>query len=120
MKTITHLRIILRFCSALLLVFMAYASFGSGSVGGGGGVSQYGAMYKQGKSLFFQKVACASAECSIAKSDLNESLARELVESLRTKDELKAEESQTDQAISNLVGDEVEKVEHYLSRRFNI
>lgn len=105
---------------ALVVVFMATFSLGSGSVGGGGGISQYGQMYKQGKAIFFQKVACPRAECAIKKSDLNASLARDLVASLRSKDELKAEESASDKAVASLVGNEIEKVEHYLSRRFNL
>ena len=106
--------------SALLIAFVATFCFGSGSVGGGGGISQYGQKYKQGKAIFFQKVACARTECAIRKSDLDVSLARELVGSLRSKDELKAEESSSDKAVAVLVGKEVEYVEHYLSRRFNL
>ena len=105
---------------ALALLIAASLSFGSGSVGGGGGISQFGQDYKQGKVIFFQKVACDRAECTVKKSDLNATLAQELVASLRSKDELKAEESPTDKAVANLVGNEVEKVEHYLSRRFRL
>ena len=105
---------------ALALLFAASLSFGSGSVGGGGGISQFGQTYKQGKVIFFQKVACDRAECTIKKSDLNATLARELVASLRSKDELKTEESPADKAVANLVGNEIEKVEHYLSRRFRL
>lgn len=105
---------------AVTLLFAASPSFGSGSVGGGGGISQFGQTYKQGKVIFFQKVACDRAECTIKKSDLDAALARELVASLRSKDELKAEESPTDKAVANLVGNEIEKVEHYLSRRFKL
>ena len=105
---------------ALALLFAASLSFGSGSVGGGGGISQFGQTYKQGKVIFFQKVACDRAECTIKKSDLNAALAGDLVASLRSRDELKAEESQADKAVANLVGNEIEKVEHYLSRRFRL
>ena len=77
-------------------------------------------MYKQGKTIFFQKVACDSAECSIKRTDLTTSLARELVESLRSKDALKLNETASDKFIANLDSDEVEKVEHYLSRRFKL
>lgn len=104
----------------LALLFAAVFSYGSGSVGGGGGISQFGQTYKQGKVIFFQKVACDRAECTITKSDLNATLARELVASLRSRDELKAEETPADKAVANLVGNEIEKVEHYLSRRFRL
>ena len=101
-------------------ILFAVESLASGSVGGGGGLNQYDQMYKQGKVIFFQKVACDRTECSIRRSELNESLARDLVASLRSKDELKLTETAADKAISSLASDEVEKVEHYLSRRFRI
>ena len=105
---------------ASVSLFAASMALGSGSVGGGGGISQFGQSYKQGKTIFFQKVACDRSECAIKRSDLNASLAQELVGSLRSKDELKAQESATDKAVASLSGNEVEMVEHYLSRRFKL
>ena len=59
------------------------ASFASGSIGGGSGVSQFGQMYKQGKVVFFRKLACRSG-CPIQRDRLDKGLAANLVESITT------------------------------------
>ena len=104
----------------------------SGSVGtGGSGVSQYGQMYEQGKALFFTKVACSRQDCPIRRDQVSANLAAGLVESLRTRHEVKLEESENDAVISILCpgqnakncvegGDEQAMVQHYLTRRFDI
>lgn len=101
----------------------------SGSIGGGSGVSQYGKMYTQGKVVFFRKLACREG-CPIARSRLDKTLAANLVESIKTRDALKAEPSAHDETISLLCPgpnakdcngvDEQELVQHYLSRRFGV
>lgn len=104
--------------------------FASGSIGGGSGVSQFGQMYKQGKVAFFRKLACRSG-CPIERQQLDKSLAESLVESIKTRDALKAEPGRHDETISllcpgaNAKGctpgvDEQEMVQHYLSRRFGV
>lgn len=105
------------------------ASFASGSIGGGSGVSQFGQMYKQGKVVFFRKLACRSG-CPIQRDRLDKGLAANLVESITTRDALKAETSAHDETVSllcpgaNAKGctgvDEQELVGHYLSRRFGV
>lgn len=102
----------------------------SGSIGGGSGVSQYGKMYTQGKVVFFRKLACREG-CPIDRRDLDKTLAANLVESIKTRDALKAETSIHDEMIgllcpgTNAKGcgdgvDEQELVQHYLSRRFGV
>ena len=108
---------------------MPLAVQASGSIGGGSGVSQYGKMYTQGKVVFFRKLACREG-CPIRRSGLDKALAASLVESIKTRDALKAEPSVHDETISLLCPgsnakdcngvDEQELVQHYLSRRFGV
>lgn len=104
--------------------------FASGSIGGGSGVSQFGQMYKQGKVAFFRKLACRSG-CPIQRQEVDKDLAASLVESIRTRDALKAEPGRHDETISLLCPgadaqgctpgvDEQEMVQHYLSRRYGV
>ncbi len=115
---------------ALALAPTVIAS-GSISAGNSGSVSQFGNFYKQGKIAFFKKVACSRADCPVKRNQVNGSLAGSLVESLRTRAELKLEASETDAIISVLCPgenagdcagrpDEQEMVQYYLTRRFNI
>lgn len=120
MSSIHSSKKLLTLCVAAIFSLFAVGSFGSGSVGGGGGISQFGQVYKQGKTIFFQKITCDRSECSYRRSQLDENLARDLVESLRTVDALSLTESETDQAIEALSSDEIEPVEYYLARRFRI
>ena len=131
-----HLHSLRFLVAAILLVtggmLLSPAALGSGSIGSSsGGVTQYGQMYKQGKAAFFGKIACSRSECPIQRSDVNAALAAGLVESLRTRDELKLEETKNDAAISLLCPganaqdcadrpDEQDMVLHYLTRRFGI
>lgn len=114
----------------LALAPTAIAS-GSISVGSGSGVSQFGDLYKQGKIAFFKKVACSRPACPVKRDQVSDSLAGGLVESLRTRAELKLETSENDAIISVLCPgeragdcagrpDEQEMVQYYLTRRFNI
>lgn len=108
------------------------AALASGSVGAGAsGISQYGALYKQGKSAFFRKLACNREQCSFKRSEVSEKLARSLVASLATRAEVKFEVSDTDMIINQLCPgegatgctgtvDEQEAVQYYLNRRFGI
>ena len=137
-RIVTRMKLSLK-DSLLFAVLLATATalpspavLASGSVGtGGSGVSQYGQMYEQGKALFFKKIACSREDCPIRRDQVNATLAAGLVESLRTRDELKAEESENDAVISILCpgqngkncvegGDEQAMVQHYLTRRFDI
>ena len=104
--------------------------FASGSIGGGSGASQFGQMYKQGKVAFFRKLACRSG-CPIQRDQIDKNLAASLVESIKTRDALKAEPGRHDETVSllcpgaNAKGctpgvDEQEMVLHYLSRRFGV
>jgi len=117
-----------------LLAAFAFAApptvFASGSIGGGSGVSQFGQMYKQGKVAFFRKLACRSG-CPIERDQVDRDLAAALVESIKTRDALKAEPGRHDGTVSLLCPganakdctpgvDEQEMVEHYLSRRFGV
>ncbi|MCY4212315.1 MAG: hypothetical protein OXF68_01670 [Gammaproteobacteria bacterium] len=118
--------------TALAALLSSPAALASGSVGAGaGGISQYGALYKQGKSAFFRKLACNRADCAIKRSEVNAAMARGLVESLATRAQLKFEESSTDALVKRLCPgegatgcdgkvDEQEAVQYYLSRRFGV
>ena len=119
--------------TSLLAAFAVAAPatvFASGSIGGGSGVSQFGQMYKQGKVAFFRKLACRSG-CPIQRDQIDKNLAASLVESIKTRDALKAEPGRHDETVSllcpgaNAKGctpgvDEQEMVQHYLSRRFGV
>ena len=52
--------------------------------------------------VFFRKVACSRSTCPVKRDQLSGSLAAGLVESLRTRAELKFEESENDAIISVL------------------
>ena len=118
--------------SALIAVLLIPTTLASGSIStGNSGVSQFGQIYKQGKMVFFRKVACSRSACPVKRNQLSGNLATGLVESLRTRAELKFEESENDAIISVLCPgenagdcagrpDEQEMVQYYLTRRFNI
>ena len=118
--------------TSLTALLASPAALPSGSVGtGAGGISQYGALYKQGKAAFFHKLACKRADCAIKRSQVNAALARDLVASLATRAEVKFEQTETDALISQLCPgegatgcdgkvDEQEAVQYYLSRRFGV
>lgn len=109
-------------------------AFASGSIGaGGGGISNFGQIYRQGKKLFFHKIACSKAHCPIKRSEVNANRAASLVNSLEARDELKDLEEETrddqiikllcpgDEAAGCLVNlDEQEMVRYYLTRRFKL
>ena len=112
-------------------VLVAPVSLASGSIGGGSNaLSSYGQTYKQGKIVFFRKIACSRADCPIKRSEVDASLAGSLVESLRTRDALKLQPMEHDATIEILCpgdnaqgcggADEQEMVRYYLSRRFGI
>lgn len=105
---------------ALATTVFATGALASGAIGGGGAVSQYGQAYKQGKVIFFQKVACVAEGCAVSKDAVSADFARQLIASIRTRGALRAEESATDRIASGLSSDEAEKVQHYLARRFNV
>lgn len=115
---------------ALALVPTVIAS-GSINAGSGGSASQFGNLYKQGKTAFFKKVACSRPACPVKRDQVSSSLADGLVESLRTRAELKLETSEEDAIISVLCPgekagdcagrpDEQKMVQYYLTRRFNV
>ena len=91
----------------------------SGSAGGGGGVSKFGQEYTQGKAIFFKKVACDKG-CPLSRKQVTAEMAKKLVSTIRSRDELGKSESEMDKIVALLKESEVEKVEHYLARRFNI
>lgn len=102
-------------------LMLAPAALGSGSVGAGAaGISQYGALYKQGKIVFFGKLACSRAECPIRRDQVDASLAESVVGSIRSAAGIRLEESPHDAAVAALSAEEQEKVQYYLSRRFGI
>ncbi len=104
----------------------------SGSVGAGSsGINLYGALYNQGKTAFFGKLACDDGECPIYKDTLDRALAASLVASLASRAEVKFETTETDAMISRLCPgenavncdgkiDEQQAVQYYLSRRFGV
>ena len=115
-----------------VVTLLSPVTLASGSIStNSGSVSQYGQLYKQGKVLFFKKVACSRQACPVKRDQVSANLAAGLVESLRTRAELKFEVSENDAAISVLCPgenagdcagrpDEQEMVQYYLTRRFNI
>ena len=102
------------------VILLNMPAFASGAIGGGGAVSQYGQAYKQGKAVFFQKVACVRESCAIRKSEVSTEFARSLVTSIDSRGGLKANETATDKIANSLTSDEAEKVKHYLARRFGV
>ena len=125
------LYIVVCFSASITLLAPATLASGSISAGSSGVSSQYGQLYKQGKVAFFRKVACSRAECPVKRDQVSSNLAAGLVESLRTRAELKFEEAENDAIISVLCPgenagdcagrpDEQEMVQYYLTRRFNI
>ena len=115
-----------------VVTLLSPVTLASGSIStNSGSVSQYGQLYKQGKVLFFKKVACSREACPVKRGQVSANLAAGLVESLRTRAELKFEVSESDAVISVLCPgenagdcagrpDEQEMVQYYLARRFNI
>lgn len=91
----------------------------SGSAGGAGGVSKFGQMYTQGKSVFFKKIACDN-DCPLSRKDINKEKAKQIVTAIQSRDALEKSESELDEIVSLLNDSEIERVEHYLVRRFNI
>ena len=118
--------------AAIAAFLISPAAIASGSVGAGtGGISQYGDLYKQGKSAFFRKLACNRPECPLKRNEINKELARAIVASLATRVEVKFDESKTDALINRLCPgegatgcaskvDEQEAVLWYLSLRFGV
>ena len=100
------------------LMLGAPSALGSGSIGAGAGISQYGAIYKQGKMVFFGKLACSRAECPIKRDQVDAALAEAVVRSIRSAAGIRLEESGHDAAVAALGADEQEK--YYLSRRLGI
>ena len=115
-----------------VVTLLSPVTLASGSIStNSGSVSQYGQLYKQGKVLFFKKVACSREACPVKRDQVGADLAAGLVESLRTRAELKFEETENDTVIKVLCPgenagdcagrpDEQEMVQYYLARRFNI
>ncbi len=102
-----------------LVAVCSQLAVASGSAGGGGGVSKFGQMYTQGKSVFFKKIACDN-DCPLSRKDVNKEKAKQIVTAIRSRDALGKSESEMDEVVSLLNDSEIEKVEHYLARRFNI
>ncbi len=104
----------------------------SGSVGAGSsGINLYGALYNQGKTAFFGKLACDGGDCPIRKDALDHALAMSLIASLASRAEVKFESNETDAIVSRLCPgenasncdgkiDEQQAVQYYLSRRFGV
>lgn len=104
-----------------LAVLLAPLALGSGSIGGGsGGISQYGQLYKQGKMVFFHKLACSRAECPIKRNQVNSARAARVIASIEGAADIRPEESPYDEAVSVLTADERKKLRYYLARRFRI
>ena len=115
-----YIGLVIKILGITVLMMAPTSILASGAIGGGGAVSQYGQAYKQGKAIFFQKVACSRAECTVTKNAVNVDFARELISSIGTRGALKTTESETDKIANRLSSDEAEKVKHYLARRFNV
>lgn len=105
--------------AVLSIAICSPLAIASGSAGGAGGVSKFGQMYTQGKSVFFKKIACDS-DCPLSRKDINKEKAKQIVTAIQSRDALEKSESDLDEIVSLLNDSEIEKVEHYLVRRFNI
>lgn len=97
----------------------AHLVIASGSAGGGGGPSKFGHVYTQGKAIFFKKIACDKG-CPLTRKEVTSDKAKEIVSAIRSRDELSKSESEMDNVVSLLDESEMDKVEHYLARRFKI
>ncbi|MYC24456.1 MAG: hypothetical protein F4X56_00890 [Gammaproteobacteria bacterium] len=102
-----------------VIAISAHLVVASGSVGGGGGPSKFGHMYTQGKAIFFKKIACDKG-CLLTRKEVTSDRAKEIVSAIRSRNELSKSESEMDKVVSLLEDSEMDKVEHYLARRFKI
>ena len=91
----------------------------SGAASGGSGFNQSGQMYMQGKIVFFKKLACDSG-CPLTRSSVSRTSASTVLESLKSKNALKANKTDIDNVVSSLSSDEGEQVAQYLTRRFDL
>lgn len=105
--------------AAIVVAISAHLVAASGSVGGGGGPSKFGHVYTQGKAIFFKKIACGEG-CPMTRKEVTADKAKEIVSAIRSRNELSKTESEMDKVVSSLEESEIEKVEHYLARRFKI
>lgn len=105
--------------AAIVIAIAAHLVVASGSVGGGGGPSKYGQMYIQGKAVFFKKIACGKG-CLLTRKEVTSDKAKEIVSAIRSRNELSKSELGMDKVVSLLEESEMDKVEHYLARRFKI
>ncbi|MCY3883469.1 MAG: hypothetical protein OXG24_00990 [Gammaproteobacteria bacterium] len=119
MNTHKSLRRALTLFAAMVVAISAHFVVASGSAGGGGGASKFGEMYTQGKAVFFQKIACDKG-CPLTRKEVTSEKAKEIVSAIRSRDSLSKSKSEMDKVVSLLEESEVDKVEHYLARRFNI
>ena len=104
---------------AIVVAISAHMVVASGSVGGGGGPSKFGHMYTQGKAIFFKKIACDKG-CLLTRKEVTSDKAKEIVSAIRSRNELSKSDSEMDKVVSLLEESEMDKVEHYLARRFKI
>lgn len=119
MKVQEHLNKSIAIAAILVLAVCSQLTVASGSAGGGGGVSKFGQMYTQGKTVFFKKIACDS-ECPLSRKDVTKEKAKEILAAFRSRDALGKSETEMDEIVELLSESEIEKVEHYLARRFNL
>ena len=103
------------------IALLSAAALGSGSISSGtGGVTQYGAIYTQGKKVFFGKLACSRAECPIKRNEVDAALAESVVRTIWPSTGVAPDASRYDAAVGALTSDEQAMVAYYLSRRFGI
>ena len=89
--------------ASIAALLFSPAAHASGSVGAGtSGISQYGKLYKQGKSAFFRKLACNRSRCAFKRNEVGQWLAKALVASLAARHEEKFELSEIDSIIAQL------------------
>ena len=119
MKTQESLNKLTAFAAIFVIAVCSQLAVASGSAGGGGGVSKFGQMYTQGKTVFFKKIACDD-ECPLSRKDVSKETASQILDAIRSKDALEKSDAEMDEIVSLLSEPETEKVEHYLARRFNI
>lgn len=119
MNTKRSVRRISTFVAIIVIAISTHFVVASGSAGGGGGASKFGQMYTQGKAVFFKKIACDKG-CPLSRKEVTSDKAKEIVSAIRSRDELSRSKSEMDKVVSLLEESEMDKVEHYLARRFNI
>ena len=108
MKLQKSLNKMIAIAAIFVITVCSQLAIGSGSAGGGGGVSKFGEMYTQGKTVFFKKIACDN-DCPLSRKDVNKEKAKQILSAIRSRDALEKSNAEMDEIVSLLSESEIEK-----------